>query len=483
MIAWLAACTPPDARYDGYAVVRVRIEDLPHLEALGGDVWTEHPRTSADVMLSPAALRRLEVGYEVVIPDVQDAIHASMSTGDAGFFGDWRPLDEIEDHLDALDDASDDAVVVELGTSLEGRPIRGIGIDVGVQDDRPGILVTGVQHAREWVAGSTALWIATRLVEGRGTDPEVDDLLARYRVVVVPVVNPDGYDHTWSTDRLWRKNRRDNLDGTYGVDLNRNWDAAWGGAGSSAATDSDNYRGTAPFSEPETAAIRDWIEAHPIYGVHVDLHCTGQVVLWPWGFTPNPPPDPEVLDGGATAAAAALTATHGQPYDSGQLNLRLYPASGVGIDWSYGVHGLNSWLIELRDKGQYGFLLPADQIVPTGEEAWAGLMALADQPPARLDLTTDGLFAGQPGNVRARRSTDGATVDVYRSFTGPGTTVLADGSTLGLDAATLVGSDVADHRGRARVGFPVPYDAAGTPVWFQATDGTTPSIVLAVEVQ
>ena len=97
------------------------------------------------------------------------------------------------------------------------------------------------------------MYIADRLVSDYDTDPVIQDLVDRVEFIIVPIVNPDGYVHTWGPDRLWRKNRRDNGHGTFGVDPNRNWDFGWGGAGSSGITNSETYRGTAPFSEPAIA--------------------------------------------------------------------------------------------------------------------------------------------------------------------------------------------------------------------------------------
>jgi hypothetical protein len=155
----------------------------------------------------------------------------------------------------------------------------------------------------------------------------------------------------------------------------------------------------------------------------------------------------------------------------------------VAIDWTYGRHGLNSWLLELRDRGQYGFLLPADQLVPTAEEAWTGLLSLADEPPARLDLRFDApLVAGAVVPVTIWRTTPGARVELYASTTGTGATVLQDGTALELDAAELLGADRAGSRARATVEVAVPAAWAGHTVWFQAADAHARTIVVAEDV-
>src|SRR5690606_34974590 len=121
------------------------------------------------------------------------------------------------------------------------------------------------------------MYHAVRFVEGYGSDPEITGLLSKIDVVVAPVVNPDGFVYSWEHERFWRKNRRDNGDGTFGVDLNRNWGHMWGtslphASGGSSRTRSEVYWGTGPFSEPETQAMRDYVLGVPqLRGVN-DIH-------------------------------------------------------------------------------------------------------------------------------------------------------------------------------------------------------------------
>lgn len=497
-IGWVTASTSAcrgerPVRHDGEVVVRVPVHTAGDVDALRaiGDVWSEHVDPidgTVDVRVDAGQVDALPGPHAVVIADVQAAIDASRAAQASPAsppFDDWQPLDAIEDDLYALEARGASAVVHTVGRSVEGRellalkiarPAPGDADDDG--DDRLGILVTGAQHAREWAAASAALWIAHQLVERDGIDPDVTALLDRYRIVVVPVVNPDGYRYTWTTDRLWRKNRRDNGDGSHGVDLNRNWDAAWGGPGGPADTTSDNYRGAAPFSEPETGAISDYVLERPMIGLHLDLHAFGEVALHPFAFTPAPPPDAEALEAAAADAAAAMTAVHGVAFRYGAMNTALYPASGVGIDWSYTARGAYGYLFELRDRGQYGFLLPLDQLVPVAEEAWAGLVALAASPdrPHLALAADDRLVAGAAAVATVDRVVAGADVELYGTTTGPGATVLADGTSLALDQAVLLGVATATGRGRAVVGFVTPGAPGGT-LRLQARSGPVVSIL------
>ena len=487
MIALLLGCSP---RSDEVVVrMEVRTEDdLAALDALGADVWSEHVEDSVLARIRRADLARLPRPAEVVIDDLPAALALAAPSGVQGdFFADWRPFDEIDAQLDVIAAQVPWAKVVDVGTSLEGRPIRALSLAVprAAPDDRLGVLVTATQHAREWVAASSALYLAQHLVDGYGADPAVTELLDQHRIWIVPVANPDGYEYTWSTDRLWRKNRADNGDGSFGVDLNRNWDAAWGGAGSSPVGSSGNYHGPAAFSEPETAALAAFAEDRPRIAYYLDLHCTGQLALRPWGFTATPAPDEGPLAAGSVAASDAMSAVWGASYDEGPFNTRLYPGSGVAVDWAYGIRGAWSWLFELRDKGQYGFLLPADQIGPTGDEVVAGFEALftvPERPRLLLSANRDPIVAGQRVELAVWRAPAGARVRIFRSETGLGSTTVAGGDHLDLADPKLIAVQDADDSGAVFVHLVAPTSWSGRTVWLQAVAHDQPSIVVTAAI-
>lgn len=125
------------------------------------------------------------------------------------------------------------------------------------------VIVLAGMHAREWISITTAQYLASSLLSGYGTDPRITALMDKTRFTFVPVVNPDGYEYTWTTDRFWRKNRAKVGTKTAGVDLNRNFGFHSGTGGSSANPTDDTYRGPSAFSEPESSAVRDLVEATP----------------------------------------------------------------------------------------------------------------------------------------------------------------------------------------------------------------------------
>src|SRR5690606_4789724 len=151
---------------------------------------------------------------------------------------------------------------------------------------KPLVVVNATQHAREWIATMSTLWVAEVALGEAADDPGLDALLDQVALLVVPVVNPDGYVYTWEEDRLWRKNRRDDV----GVDLNRNYPVAWGGEGASANPEHGNYRGAGPLSEPEAQALADVLPTEPLTIALLDVHSYGQLVLSPWSFTTDAPP-------------------------------------------------------------------------------------------------------------------------------------------------------------------------------------------------
>ena len=184
-------------------------------------------------------------------------------------------------------------------------------------------------------------------------------------IFVIPMANPDGHTYSITNDRLWRKNRRNNENGTFGVDLNRNHSYQWGdhiNRGSSSSPVSNIYRGPAPDSEPETRAIRDFVRKHKSE-ILISYHSYTQLVLYPWGYTNAPSSNPNhILI--ANNIARKIKEIHNKTYRA-QQGIELYPTNGDLTDWSYGELGILSFTIELRPSSSPpGFKLPKDQILP-----------------------------------------------------------------------------------------------------------------------
>ena len=308
------------------------------------------------------------------------ALVASRERVAPDWFAQYRDNDEVNAYMDALASRYPDlARVRPLGTSIEGRPIRALEISHG---GTVGIAINGGHHAREWISVMVPICIADRLAAGYSRDARIRRILDAARFFIVPVVNPDGYHYTWTVDRNWRKNRR----GGYGVDLSRNYSVGWGGADSSDDTASPNYRGTDPFSEPETQALRTLFEREPI-AAHVDFHSFSQVIVYPWSHRRDQPADRDAFAAIAERMRDAISAAHGVRYKVRAGSELQIGAGGTAGDWSYAEHGALSFLVELRPAGRAdgGFLLPPEQIVPTCDENFAGVLALAewmiDHPP------------------------------------------------------------------------------------------------------
>ena len=268
----------------------------------------------------------------------------------------YRNYTEVKEILEqTVADHPDIAAIYDIGDSWEktaavsDRDILAIKIsdNVGVEEDEPEFLLVALHHAREWPTHETALNVIENLTEGYGLDTRVSWLIDNREIWIVPVVNPDGLDYALTVDDMWRKNRRDNLDGTFGVDLNRNYNGsengdplgAWGGAGTSDLTSSDLYCGEAPFSEPETQAVRDLARAHD-FQIAFDFHTYDDSVMWPWGYTANLTADDEHFVDIGQQLAALNGYTAAQSVD-------MYATTGDSLDWLYGSLGIFAFLFEM----------------------------------------------------------------------------------------------------------------------------------------
>lgn len=357
-------------------------------EALAVDVWSEErgPGVPLDLVVPGdrlAALAALGVTWQVLVDDI-DAVAAAEAARlrarvyTADWDADYHDYRAIAAHLEELAAGAPDRVALRpIGASLEGRPIWALRI--GQAKAAAPVLINGTQHAREWIAAAVATCIADRVVREYGRDPAIRAFADTTQLWVVPVVNPDGYQYTWSDDRYWRKNRRDRV----GVDLNRNFAVGFGGTGSSGNRSSEVYRGPYAFSEPESSALRDLVRRERI-ALHVDIHAYGQMLLYPWAHTGTPAQDRDRFAAIGDRMTSAMVAAHGTPFRLSAA-IDFYPAAGAMMDWMYGEAGALSYALELRPRwpgGRGGFVLPPEEIRPTCDEGMAALLALRTAIPA-----------------------------------------------------------------------------------------------------
>jgi len=255
-----------------------------------------------------------------------------------------------------------------LGFSFEGRAMR--ALKIGKFDGtKPIAFFEAGVHAREWIAIMTALYVMEQLVVNYHLHSELQDI----DVIIIPVLNPDGYEYSQESQRLWRKTRSPNANSTcVGVDANRNFAHEWRLSNNPC---SDTYGGVEPFSEPEAKIVRD---LYARYGtqikLHIGIHSYGQYFLYPWGYEFDSYidnwEDHEIV---GQRFANAIYNVNGTTFLVGNAAMLLYTAYGGGSDYA-AFQGIEiSSTIELPGGGDYGFDLPASRIIPVVEETWMGL--------------------------------------------------------------------------------------------------------------
>ncbi len=175
-----------------------------------------------------------------------------------------------------------------------------------------------------------------------------------------------------------------------------------GGQGSST------YRGTAPFSEPETLALSQFITAHPEIVAYMDYHSYSQMILWPYGYTWEPvlEPDWTLFETLALEMQSLIQGVHGKYYTQGPIHGTIYQAAGTAVDWAYGEAGRLAYTIELRPVGSPGFLLPADQIIPTCEENLPAILRMSEWAWSGFDAF-ECSCPTVPGDMDGNREVDG----------------------------------------------------------------------------
>ncbi|XP_064611853.1 carboxypeptidase B-like [Liolophura sinensis] len=394
-------------RYDGHQIWRVIPTSRIQLDFLG-ILKEESQKFQLDFWKEPSALHRpvvfkippskrneiyIRLGLQGLVPEVtlkdlqkniekEDALYTQKSfNGLENFdYSKYHPLSDVNAWMEQMANSYSNRVeLFNISSSYEGRTITAMKITgANSSDSRPGFFFNGGIHAREWISPATVIYMAAQLIEQYGKNQEITDLLDEIDWYILPVFNVDGYEYTWTKDRNWRKTRSKHFL-CHGVDPNRNWDWEWCKNGASKDPCSDTYCGPRPFSESEVKGVADFLNSVPgRFRAYIDFHSFSQLWMTPWGYTTALPPEFPVQDKCSTTATDALTAVHGTEYKHGNIASTIYTASGSSADWAFGAAKiLYSTAVELRDTGEYGFLLPADQIIPSGEETLQGLLAMA----------------------------------------------------------------------------------------------------------
>jgi murein tripeptide amidase MpaA len=411
--------------FEGYSVLRVlptREEQLALLNELATDASPGHDQklnfwrrpselnSSVDLMIAPEIrdstlqkLREARLEPHTFIQDLEELVRSeresvenssllygpSSWTRDGNtFFQDYHRLSEIHQYLDELARLYPNRASTEvIGYSSERRELKVIKIGNPSSNGylKTIIWIDGGIHAREWISPATALFMANTLVRNPDNNAEIEDLLNKFDFVILPSSNPDGYEYSHTSDRMWRKTR--SRTGTAwdfvcrGVDPNRNWAHHWNEVGSSNNPCSDIYAGRKAFSEPETKAMSDYImRIKDRTAMYLSLHSYSQLVLTPWGYTKELPPAYPDMEKRALSGTKALAAKYGTAYRVGSSTNVLYAAAGGSDDWAHGVANIKyAYTFELRDTGDNGFVLPKEQIIPTGEETFEALKVISQE--------------------------------------------------------------------------------------------------------
>ncbi|GAT73640.1 peptidase M14 carboxypeptidase A [Microbacterium sp. HM58-2] len=247
---------------------------------------------------------------------------------------------------------------------------------------KPGFLLIGGTHAREWMNPLIAIEFAAQLLNNydpASADPGVqaiNALVDGVDILIVPVLNPDGLTYSVHDDAGWRKNRRNNGGGCFGVDNNRNYEVYFGGAGSSGSPCNDTYRGAFAFSEAENRNIRWVLEQFPNVLVGVDAHSYGQQILRPnpaggsfVGSEPVSAADEAIYAGLETTLRTAIQSVNGNAYSLGTTSNHAGPSDEY-MFFAHRVFGFNT-------ECGLDFQPPWAQATPVIAEVTAGLRALA----------------------------------------------------------------------------------------------------------
>ncbi|MBK7690721.1 MAG: immune inhibitor A [Bacteroidetes bacterium] len=388
-----------------------------------------------------------------------------------GSMGSYYTYQQILNHLDSLASKFPSIVKakaqIDTFTSIEGRPIYWMKIsdNPNVDENEPEILMDALHHAREPMSITQMIFFMYYLCENYNTNAEVKYFVDHSEIYFIPIVNPDGYVYNQTTNPggggMWRKNRRPNAGGTYGVDLNRNYGYFWGynNVGSSPTPSSDTYRGTAGFSEPETRAVKYLCEHHQ-FRISLNNHTYGNLLVYPWGYTDSNTPDSMHYH----QIAKSMSNYNRFVYGTGTETVG-YTTNGDADDWMHGETGTKNKIFSFTPEagdGGTGFWPSQANILPycnlsmhTNMNLMRSALAYADcddigsrfltptSSSAKYMLFNRGMTTNATFTVSIIPITNNITVGAPKMYNSPAfMTTLTDSISISVNPMTLHGDQI-----------------------------------------
>ncbi|KAI1750063.1 hypothetical protein F4782DRAFT_259433 [Xylaria castorea] len=393
---------------DNHVDIRIPSRRVRFLtRALPSSMRENHSILVPDLARAAAATypsrRSLTHAYQLYDRGTASASHALPEKHDVVdvYFRDYQPYSVMVAWMRLIDSMFRGRGLVQMisiGKSYEGRDIPALRVGIRPDNDsgqqREVVLVTGGLHAREWISTSSVNYAAWSFIQSADKDPIVKNILERFDMVFIPVLNPDGYEYTWEVDRLWRKSRqRTKMSYCPGFDLDHSFPYQWNSVEHQNEPCSESYGGDEPFQAVEAAQLADWARNETENGSkfvgYLDLHSYSQQILVPYSFSCHvQPPNMENLQEVAMNLGKHMRLSNGELYtvasacEGAVLNSAgplVEARGGSAIDYFYHELGAHySYQIKLRDTGSYGFLLPNDNIIPAGEEIFQAMKYLGD---------------------------------------------------------------------------------------------------------
>ena len=221
-----------------------------------------------------------------------------------------------------------------------------------VDENEPEILFSAIHHAREPASMQQLIFYMWYLLENYATNPEIASIINNTEQYFIPVLNPDGYVYNETTNPngggFWRKNRRNNTDGSVGVDNNRNYSFHWNESGVSSSGSGQTWPGTAGFSEPENQAMKWFTEQHNFI-MALNNHTHSGLLLYPFGYAEN---TPTIEDSLFSSISELMVSENGYV---NQISADLYAASGDSDDWMYADTSTKNKIYAMTPEIGYSF--------------------------------------------------------------------------------------------------------------------------------